>query len=377
MSYCRQQNRQQIEAAREQLRAVFAATEPHVRLAHARACLEIAEPLADQDDPIGATAALFVIGAAPLANATTNMAVPEAQRVEQISTADLLLITQALFDSGRVVPAEQLLDLLLGRQDELRREVLVLASAIRMDLGRDAEVLAYCEELIAIDDSAASPYRMQAAVHRLHGRWDHYVQAVENARARMRQKDPVLQTELIDGYIRIGRYDDAHREFEKLKAEHPELVPRMPTVHARLLIHQGKLKEADHVLTEYLKADPSDAEALVLKGKVQVDSGEFEAAIETLKTALQQDPSSHEAHFQIGQTYARLNQTDLANDHLGLHRKLLDSKVRLYELEQKAAHEPGNVAIRRELAQMYTEIQLPELAAFWERAANAAAARLP
>jgi len=193
----------------------------------------------------------------------------------------------------------------------------------------------------------------------------------------MRQKDPVLQTELIDGYIRIGRYDDAHREFEKLKAEHPELVPRMPTVHARLLIHQGKLKEADHVLTEYLKADPSDAEALVLKGKVQVDSGEFEAAIETLKTALQQDPSSHEAHFQIGQTYARLNQTDLANDHLGLHRKLLDSKVRLYELEQKAAHEPGNVAIRRELAQMYTEIQLPELAAFWERAANAAAARLP
>jgi hypothetical protein len=53
----------------------------------------------------------------------------------------------------------------------------------------------------------------------------------------------------------------------------------------------------------------------------------------------------------------------------------LDSKVRLYELEQQAAHEPRNEAVRRELAKLYSEIQLPDLAAFWERAAIAAEAK--
>ncbi len=113
----------------------------------------------------------------------------------------------------------------------------------------------------------------------------------------------------------------------------------------------------------------------MLKGKLLVDTGDFPAAIEILQTALKHDPSAHDAHFQIGQTYARLNQADLANHHLALHRKLLDSKVRLYELEQQAAHEPRNVAVRRELAKLYSEIQLPDLAAFWERAAIAAEAK--
>lgn len=370
--YCRAQVQQQMELARKELRAVFGATTPHQRQAHARSCFGISEPLVGKEEPIGATAALFVIGVAPIAKVRTDVAVPDAKRVEKIPTADLLLIAQSLFDTERVVPANQLLDLALSRHDEFREETLVLASAIRLDLGRDAEVLTYCDELIALDSTAASPYRMQAAVHRLHGRWDHYVQAVEKARARIQQEDPVLQVELIDGYIRIGRFDEARREFDKLKTGHPELIRLMPTVHARLLIQKGDFEEANQVLTDYLKSDPSDAEALVLKGKLLVDTGDFEAAIEILQTALKYDPSAHDAHFQIGQTYARLNQTDLANHHLALHRRLLDSKVRLYKLEQQAAHEPRNVAVRRELAKMYSEIQLPDLAAFWERAANAA-----
>jgi len=370
--YCSAQVQQQMELARKELRAVFAATTPHQRQAHARACFGISEPLVGEKEPIAATAALFVIGVAPIAEATTDVVVPDAKRVERIPTADLLLITQALCDTGRVVPADQLLDLALGRDDGFREETLVLASAIRLGLGRDAEVLSYCDELMALDGTAASPYRMQAAVHRLHGRWDHYVQAVEKARARMRKEDPVLHIELIDGYIRVGRFDEAHREFDKLKAKHPELIPSTPTVHARLLIQKRDFEKANQVLTDYLKSDPSDTEALVLKGKVLVDTGDFVAAIETLQTALKHDPSAHDAHFQIGQTYARLNKTDLANHHLALHRKLLDSKVRLYKLEQQAANEPRNVAVRRELAEVYSEIQLPDLAAFWERAANAA-----
>jgi tetratricopeptide (TPR) repeat protein len=370
--YSRAQVAQQLEAAREELRAALAATRPEERQAHARACFAISESLVGEEDPIAATAALFSVSVAPIAGAAKDVAVPEAERVEQIPTPDLLLMIQAFSETGRVVPAGQLLDLALSRDDESREDTLVLACAIRLDLGRDAEVLGYCDELIELDDTAASPYRMQAAVHRLHGRWDHYVQALENARARTATEDPILQVELIDGYTRLGRFDEAQQEFKKLKSTHPELIPSMPTVHARLLIQQGDFKQAEEILTKYLETDPTDSEALMLKGKVLVDTGQFEAAVEVLKKALEYDPSAQDAHFQIGQTYARLGKKELANQHLALHRKLLDSKVRLYELEQKAAEEPQNVDVRRELAKIYAEIQLPSLAAFWERAAIAA-----
>lgn len=372
--YSRARLEESIELARREMRAVLEASAPQESEAHARACVAISESLVGEDDPVGATAALFAVGVSPIASVGTDATVPAAKRVKDISTPDLLLITQALYRTGRLGPADQLLDLILERDDGSREQSLVLASAIRLDLGRDAEVLMYCDELIALGSAAASPYRMQAMVHRRHGKWDHYVQALERALARMAQDDPTLQIELIDGYIRIGRFAEAHRGFAQLQASHPELVSRAPTIHAQLLIHRGNSEKANQVLTDYLKSDPSDTEALVLKGKLLVDTQSFEEAIDVLKIALKHDPSAHDAHFQIGQAYARLNQTDLANRHLAQHRKLLDSKVRMYELEQQAAREPHNGAVRRELAAMYAEIQLPDLAAFWKRAAIVAEA---
>lgn len=370
--YRRAQLRQRVELARQELRALFAADMPQQRQDLARSCIEISEPLVNENDPVGATAALFVIGVAPIANVSTDVGVPVAERVRSIPTADLLLITRALSTSGRIGSADQLLDLILSRNDEFREESLVLASAIRLELGRDQEVLTYCDELIALDSAAASPYRMQAMVHRRHGRWDHYVQSLEKARARTHNEDPALQLELIDGYVRVGRFDDAHREFEKLEAGRPDIARAAPTVHAQLLIQKGDLEKADEILDDYLKSEPGDVEALVLKGKLLVDAQEFQAAVDVLQTALKYDPSAQDAHFQLAQAYARLNQKDLANHHLAQHRKLLDSKVKMFALEQQAAREPRNVAVRRKLAEMYSEIQMPDLAAFWERAAKVA-----
>ncbi|MBI2477911.1 MAG: tetratricopeptide repeat protein, partial [Planctomycetia bacterium] len=110
----------------------------------------------------------------------------------------------------------------------------------------------------------------------------------------------------------------------------------------------------------------------VLKGKVLIAEQEFEEGVAILERALKVEPSSEEACFQIGQAYARLDQPELAKQYLDRHRKLLDNKVRLYELEQRAAHDPYNVALRLELAELYTSIEMHDLAAFWARAADAA-----
>lgn len=361
-----------LELARQALRAVFAAETPQQRREHAQECARISETLLNTSGQTGVIAALFAIGVSPVANLETTADLPSVERVKDIPSEDLLLISELLSKTRQFRLADQLLDLLLSRHDESREQTLRLASTIRSELGRDEEVLAYCDELAGLNDADPSPYRTKANVHRRHGRWDHNLQALEMAKARTPQQDPLLQIELIDAYIHVGRYDDARRDFDKLALDNPELIDRLPTMHARLLIQEGQGEKAVAVLTKYLALDPSDVEALVLKGKVLVGERQFEEGVEILELALKVEPSSEEACFQLGQAYARMEQPELANRYLERHRKLLDSKVRLYELEQQAAHEPHNVAIRLELAELYTSIELHDLAAFWARAADAA-----
>lgn len=361
-----------LERARQALRAAFAAETPERRREHASECARISETLLNAQGQAGAIAALLAIGVSPVANFDTTASLPSVERVKDIPSADLLLISELLSKTRQFGLADQLLDVLLSRQDGFREQTLRLASTIRSELGRDEEVLAYCDELAGLNDTDPSPYRIKADVHRRHGRWDHNLQALEMAKTRTPQQDSRLQIEIIDAYIHIGRYDEARRDFDKLALDRPELISRLPTMHARLLIQEGQGQKAIAVLTEYLVLDPSDVEALVLKGKVLVGERQFEEGVEILEQALKVEPSSEEACFQLGQAYARMEQPELAKRYLERHRKLLDNKVRLYAMEQQAAHEPHNVGIRLELAELYTSIELHDLAAFWARAADAA-----
>ena len=361
-----------LDHARQAVQAAFAAESPEQRREHAMECARISETLLNTKGQTGAIAALFAIGVSPVAKLDTTVRLPSVERVQQIPSADLLLISELLSKTRQFGLADQLLDVLLSRHDDFREQTLRLAATTRSELGRDEEVLAYCDELARLNNTDPSPYRIKADVHRRHGRWDHNLQALEMAKTRTTQQDSRLKIEIIDAYIHVGRYDEARRDFDKLAKEHPELISYLPTMHARLLIQEGQGEKAIVVLTEYLAADPSDVEALVLKGKVLIGERKFAEGVEVLERALKLEPSSEEACFQLGQAYARMEKPELANRYLERHRKLLDSKVRLYAMEQQAAHEPHNVALRLELSELYASIELHDLAAFWARAADAA-----
>lgn len=61
-----------------------------------------------------------------------------------------------------------------------------------------------------------------------------------------------------------------------------------------------------------------------------------------------------------------------AREHMAEHRRILDAKVQIHELERLAANQPQNVSVRRLLSQSYAELGNFELAEFWIRAADAA-----
>jgi len=331
---------------------------------------EQAKPLLTEAGPRGSAAMLYYISAAPICGADLSIAkIPPAKDLFGIQTTDLLLISKLLLRTRRIGPADQIIELVLQRQ-ERRSEALQVAISAQLELGRDADVMRHTEEWVRLEPENPQPYRVQSTVHRNHGRWDNFVISAENAVRLTHPVDWVLQIELADGYTQLGRTTEARREFDRIQEARPDLIAMAPVMHARLLLLEGKHQESEKIIRRFLNSEPDDTEALLMLGKLQFVRGQFDAAITTFERIQAVDPADEQAYYQLGQTHARAGRRELAAEYLEQHRKLLDAKVKLYGLEQQAAREPSNARVREQLAKSYAEIGLPEMAAFWSRAAK-------
>jgi tetratricopeptide (TPR) repeat protein len=357
-----------LDLARGELNALLSSPASE-RAGYAQRCVRLCEPLLARDGRVGAAAALFVRSAAPFAELDAKpLPIPPLADVRQLPVADLLLVVKLLILSGRVAPADQLLDVLLEHQGPERAEVLRLAAELRVGLGRDQEVLAYCRELETLSGEDPYPHRLRARVYRTHSRWQLFVDAAREALKRSEEPEDELRVGIVEALLLQGLTTEARQEFDALVRQRPELGRRAPTVVARLLIQESKLQEAEQVLKDFLQESPEDAEALILLGSVLVSREDFQAAVPILEKAVDRARSEEKAHYLLSQAYARTGQPDMAKESLAWHRLILDTKVRLQALERQAAREPRNVEVRKELVEEYEKIGLRDLADFWRRA---------
>jgi tetratricopeptide (TPR) repeat protein len=366
----------QLHYVRGEVDQLFKSHDSVHRTAHANNCIRVARNLIGDEDPFDAAASLYMIAVAPIASSDIgNVDIPEESRVETITTIDLLKIARLFFQSRRFGPADQLIDLILSRNDDWREDGLRLAVTIRFDIGRDDDVIRHCHEILKLSPDDPQIHRVLSLVHRNHGRMELFIESTEKVLQLGNPNDHESRVNLVDGYVRLGRTADARREFDKVTQYRPDLVLRAPTLHARLLTQEGKQDEAMEVLDQLLAKVPDDPEGLVLKGTVLVSAQKYEQAIQALRAAIEASPAEEQAYYQLGQAYARSGQPALAQQSLAQHKKVLDAKVSIHEMEQLASRDPENVTVRVELAHAYADIGLMDLADFWTRAALAAEGR--
>jgi tetratricopeptide (TPR) repeat protein len=359
----------QLLRVREEAQRIVDA--PERRSVFTERCIAKATPLFDTEGRIGSTAMLYYIAVAPIVGADLSIAsIPPASEVFLIETLDLLLISELLFYTDRLGPAEQLVGVALDG-GELRAATLELAIKIRTELGSDADVMQHTEEWAQLDPGNPKPYRIQAMVHRNHARWDNFIVSAERAVELTPPTDWMLQVELVDGYTHLGRIDAARRELDRIREARPDLIELAPVMHARLLLQEGDHDLAEDIIDRCLVDYGDDTEAMLMKGKLRIAKGDYAAAIALFEKVKLIDPADEQAYYQLGQAYARSGNKEAGQKSLDQHRRLLDAKIALYSLEQKAAREPRNAAVRRELAAAYSRIGLPQLAEFWMRAARA------
>jgi tetratricopeptide (TPR) repeat protein len=289
------------------------------------------------------------------------------------TAADLERAATIAFRKRQFGIADTLISEALTRDDH-RKETLRTAIEIRYDLGRDEDVIAHIDELRKLVPDDPRPYLALTLVYEDRGDWDHVIDACQEFLRLQPEGAEEARLMLLDAYLTLGNAEEATREFETLKAKSPELLDQLPMLEARLLSLKGQNDEALARADRVLDSNPEDIDALLLRGRIQLATGDFPAAISTLETLINADPSNFEAHYLLGQALSRSGETERARHELKLHQKLLNAKVQIHQMERRAGQNPADVEVRRELANRYRDIGLTDLADFWVRAAASAEA---
>jgi len=285
---------------------------------------------------------------------------------EQCPVEDLLLATRVLSKAGHLASADRMIAAALAKA-ELRDQALRLAIEIWVLLGRDDEVLECCRELNALCPGDPYPLVTMSLIYEKRGHAD---QLVKVQRKLIDLKPPdvnEIRRRLIMNLVTVGLGKEARTEFDLLRREAPQMLAAAPVVEARLLHLEGRSDEALRMVQRVVLEKSVDADALLLAGRIHLAQSRPQEAIPLLKGLAKSDPTQEEAEYLLGQAYSRLGDAQTAKQHFDRHRRLQDLKIKLYDLERRAARDPNNARILAELVKLYTELGWPERAKFWRR----------
>jgi tetratricopeptide (TPR) repeat protein len=215
---------------------------------------------------------------------------------------------------------------------------------------------------------------VMGAVYENQTKWDQLIDVDRKLIALDPTDVDQIRHRLVESLITTGRADEARKQFELLRANSPELLQSSPLTEARLLHVEGRIDDALVILERVLAVSPNDSKALLLKGRIELARSKPEQAIQALNRLTEIAPTDNEAHYLLGQAYARSGDDVKAKHHLALHRRVLDLKVKLYELERQANRNPADVELRLQIADLYGQLGWNDRVQFWREAAQSASA---
>lgn len=190
-----------------------------------------------------------------------------------------------------------------------------------------------------------------------------YKQLVE-----VQENSPESRLELADFYSQVGREDDALSVLNEIVAEFPE--------YARARYRLGEIyldrKENEKVIeqvTQLLDLNNNDADALMLRARVNLQENKSDEAVKDLEEVLKKQPSQKNALFYITLARLSLGQIDQARAFIGdldkyhsnfLKTGLLKIQASFLENEPQTALRQSNElleAVKRAFPNVETDAQ--------------------
>lgn len=173
----------------------------------------------------------------------------------------------------------------------------------------------------------------------------------------------------------LGQTDEAKSAFQRALGFAPDFVPAriaLANLHeqtgdladavaildahpgapvADLLVHSAglhmKLKEYDRAQTlcdRLLRLAPDDSRAMVLKGRIYIETSKYLQAEQMLTDATRKFPNSASAYFYLARAHTAMGKTRPARDALGAAAKLLPNAPSIMQEQARAAYFDGDAA---------------------------------
>jgi tetratricopeptide (TPR) repeat protein len=200
--------------------------------------------------------------------------------------------------------------------------------------GRFTEAEHQLRQAIAVDTKNPQPRAQLARLFLSEGKPADAEQFLKESKPDF-PDDSVGYRMLGDFYFATGDVNKAIAEYSSLYAQHSK-DPQVKKNYIQLLILKDRLDEAKKLNDEVLKVAPSDDDALVYRGQIQIRQGHAGDAIQTLQTVVRNDSENGVAHYHLGVAFEQTG--DLAHAQsewqtaVRLHPELVEAHIALATL---------------------------------------------
>ena len=196
--------------------------------------------------------------------------------------------------------------------DNLIRQMLGASYYFTRDYKNVAETLKPLEPSITDDAELAYFY----GVSLIQVERNKEAEVIFSKLASISQKNPEVLTYAAQGFMFLGDYERAVKEFTTVAALAPE-SPKVNFFTGLALIRLNRYEEAEKSFAQELKINPSDESSkyhlalTLIERKIRTDE-----AIKLLSEAISSRPDYADAHYQLGKIYIERNETAKAVEQL-------------------------------------------------------------
>lgn len=114
----------------------------------------------------------------------------------------------------------------------------------------------------------------------------------------------------------------ARRHIDQIRDERTGQAERDTLAYAQLLRLEGQLDQARALAAAHVADDNASTAALMLRGIIALDAGDFEGARSDLAKVIAIDPNNKEAHYKLGVALRGLGRLDEARHHFQINQQL-------------------------------------------------------
>jgi tetratricopeptide (TPR) repeat protein len=291
----------------------------------------------------------------------------KASMSEPLTIEASTVAARCVYSTGHYVEAVNAANAALMLDDNATEARRWLAAAY-YDLGAISQTVVELERISKDAPTDPRPERLLGLIAKDGEQYPmaigHYEESLKRD-AQQSERQNVL-VELAESQIKQGQFKEALVTLEKCTGS-----AIVSTWMADCLSSLGKFEAAHDRLREALEAEPKYFPAKLSQGKLYLDNGQVEEAIQALKQAIEWEPQSSQAHFQLSQALRQLGRAEEADAELHTMREIQKLEREFTDLHDAASNRPADADVRYRIGELAQLLGKPKLPAVWYRAALA------